>query len=299
MVVALDAESDLFENVAKFRAIRRMWAKIAKNRFGATSPKAMQMKIGIRTSGLSLQWQKPLNNAARVTLEVLSCVFGGCNSIDASSFDEAIGLPSAEARLFNLDMQHIITHEAGVPLVGDPLGGSYYVEWLTNKFEEETNKYLDEIEERGGAYEALDSGWLNRILEQDRLKVQREKAEGQRLIIGVNSFKNEVPDAPINKAILDCAYKVPTEQMRADMVEEVKAYKAGRNYEKLGKWFRQLYLDTKEGRNISRATIEGIKEGLTIGEYCGIVRLAYGMRYDPMEMLPTPDYIEAALKEIK
>ena len=129
MICSLDAESDFFETIAKFRAIRRMWARIARDELGATTKKAQMLKIGIRTSGLSLQWQKPLNNAARVTLQILSCVLGGVGSIDASSIDEAVGLPSYEARMFNLDTQHIITHEANVPLVADPLGGSYYLEY--------------------------------------------------------------------------------------------------------------------------------------------------------------------------
>ncbi len=133
MVFSLDAESDFFETIAKFRLARKMWAKIAREKLGATTDRAMQLKIGIRTSGLSLTHQKPLNNAARVTLQILSCVLGGVNSLDASSIDEAVGLPSQEARIFNLDAQHIITHEANVPLVADPLGGSYYLEWLTSQ----------------------------------------------------------------------------------------------------------------------------------------------------------------------
>ncbi|MCK4579888.1 MAG: methylmalonyl-CoA mutase, partial [Dehalococcoidia bacterium] len=119
-VFSMDAESDFFETIAKFRATRRMWARIAKEKLGASTERAMSLRIGIRTSGLSLQTQKPLNNAARVTLQVLSCILGGVNSIDASSIDEAIGLPSREVRMFNLDTQHIITHEANVPLVADP-----------------------------------------------------------------------------------------------------------------------------------------------------------------------------------
>lgn len=295
MICSLDAESDFFETIAKFRAIRRMWARIAKDELGAKTKKAQMLKIGIRTSGLSLQWQKPLNNAARVTLQILSCVLGGVGSIDASSIDEAVGLPSYEARMFNLDTQHIITHEANVPLVADPLGGSYYLEWMTDKIENECQKFLDEIEERGGIYECLEKGWLNAVMEENRLKIQREKAEGKRLIIGVNSFQGE--SGPINKEIENCAYKVPTEQMRLDKIEELKEFKATRNHEKLNECFRRLYLDTKEGRNVSRAMIDGIGEGMTMGEMVGIVRLGYNISYDPMEMLPTPDYIEEALKE--
>lgn len=133
MVVAMDAESDFFESIAKFRAARRMWAKIAKERFGAKKASTMKLKIGIRTSGLSLQANKPLNNAARVTIQTLAGVLGGVNSIDACSIDEALGLPSHEARMFTLDMQHILAHEADIPLTADPLGGSYYLEWLTDK----------------------------------------------------------------------------------------------------------------------------------------------------------------------
>ena len=297
MVVALDAESDFFETIAKFRAARRLWARIAKERFGAKSKKAMALKIGIRTSGLSLQKQKPLNNAARVTLQILSCVLGGVNSLDASSIDEAIGLPSYEARMFNLDTQHIISHEANVPLVADPLGGSYYVEWLTSKMEDEVNAYLQDIESRGGIYECLDSGYLNSVMEEDRILQQREKAEKKRLIIGVNSYQGE--EGPINQAVSSCSYKVPTEEIRRERVEEVKAFRAARDAAAVAESIRRLYLDTKSGANVSRAVIDGAKAGLTIGEVCGVVRLGYGLGYDPVEMTPTPEYVAEALKECK
>lgn len=294
MVVSLDAESDFFETICKFRAIRKMWAKVAKNRFHAKTERAMQMKIGIRTSGLSLQKQKPLNNAARVTLQILSSVFGGVNSIDASSIDEAIGLPSYEARMFNLDTQHIITHEANIPLVADPLGGSYYVEWLTDKFVADAESYIKEIEERGGIYECLESGWLNYLMEENRLKIQREKENGTRLLIGVNSFRGE--EGPINMAISDCAYYPPSEEQRQERVDEVIAFKKSRDFTKLFPCFRQLFLDTRNGVNINPSVIAAVKEGMTMGEMCGIVRLAYGLDYDPMGMQATPEYIEEALK---
>ena len=296
MVISLDAESDFFETICKFRAIRKVWAKIAAERFGAKSDKAQMMKIGIRTSGLSLQMQKPLNNAARVTLQILSCVLGGINSLDASSIDEAIGLPSYEARVFNLDAQHIVAHEANIPLVADPLGGSYYVEWLTEHIVEQCEACLKEIEERGGIYECLESGWLNHLMETNRLKIQREKENGSRLIVGVNAFKGE--EGPVNQAIAGCAYKVPTEEMRQRKVDEVIAFKAGRDYSKLNPCLAGLYKDTKNGVNVSGAIIAAVKEGMTLGEMCGIVRLAYGLTYDPMEMIETPRYVIEALRGI-
>ncbi|MBW2094355.1 MAG: acyl-CoA mutase large subunit family protein [Deltaproteobacteria bacterium] len=296
MVFALDAESDFFETIAKFRAARKMWATIAKERFGATDKRSMQLKIGIRTSGLSLQWQKPLNNAARVTLEILSCVLGGVNSLDASSIDEAIGLPSLEARVFNLDAQHIITHEANVPLAADPLGGSYYVEWLTKKVETETYKYLEKVEERGGIFECLESNWLHDIMEANREKIQREKAEGKRLIIGVNAFCETGEEGPINSAIRDVAYKTPSEEQRREKVNEVKLFKEGRDQNAVKVAVEKLFRATKEGRNLSPSIIEGFKGGMTIGETVGVIRLGYGIPYDPFEQIGTPEIVKQSIR---
>jgi methylmalonyl-CoA mutase N-terminal domain/subunit len=297
MVFSLDAESDFFETIAKFRLARKMWARIAKERFGATTDRAMQLKIGIRTSGLSLTHQKPLNNAARVTLQILSCVLGGVNSLDASSIDEAVGLPSPEARLFNLDAQHIITHEANVPLVADPLGGSYFLEWLTSRMESEVNTYLDEIAAQGGVYACLESGWLNGVMETCRQKVQREKAEGDRLIIGVNAFRcEEDEEGPINEAIRDVAYKAPSVAMREERVSEVRRFKAGRDMERLQPLTRELMRATREGRNVQRAVIEAAKTGLTIGECVGVIRLGYGIDYDPFKQIDMPDFVREIME---
>ena len=298
MVFSLDAESDFFETIAKFRLARKMWARIAKEKFGAKTSRAMQLKIGIRTSGLSLTHQKPLNNAARITLQILSCVLGGVNSLDASSMDEAVGLPSPEARIFNLDTQHIITHEANVPLVADPLGGSYYLEWLTSKMEVEASKYLEEIESLGGIFECLESGWLNRVMEACRLKVQREKAEGKRLIVGVNAFRSEEEEeGPINDAIRDVAYKAPSLAMREERVREVKEFKAGRDMGRLKPLTGDLLQATREGRNVQRAIIEAAKAGLTIGECVGVIRLGYGIEYDPFKEIDSPDFVREIVEE--
>ena len=296
MVFSLDAESDFFETIAKFRVARRMWARLAKENLGASDKRAMKLKIGIRTSGLSLQWQKPLNNAARVTLQILSCVLGGVNSLDASSIDEAVGLPSLEARMFNLDTQHIITHEANVPLVADPFGGSYYMEWLTNKIEKETEKYMEEIEERGGIFECLESGWLHDKMEGNRLKVQIEKEKGERLIVGVNSFQQEGEEGPINSAIRDVAYKVPTVKQREEKVREVREFKNGRNFKKVQRHIKELYRAAREGKNLNRPVIEAAKAGITLGEVVGVIRLGHGIAYDPFEEIETPAFVCHAIE---
>jgi methylmalonyl-CoA mutase, N-terminal domain len=295
MVFSLDAESDFFETIAKFRLARKMWAKIATEKFGAKTQRARQLKIGIRTSGLSLTQQKPLNNAARVTLQILSCVLGGVNSLDASSIDEAIGLPSLEARLFNLDTQHIITHEANVPLVADPLGGSYYLEWLTSHMERAVNQYLADIEKRGGIFACLESGWLNAVMEEGRLKVQREKGEGKRLIVGVNAFREEGEEGPINQAIRDVAYKPPTVALREEKVAEVTRFKASRNWGRLKPLIKALYEATKEGCNVQRPVIDAAKAGLTVGECVGVIRLGYGLNYDPFAEIDMPNFVRESV----
>jgi len=296
MVFSLDAESDFFETIAKFRAARMMWAKIAKEKLGAKTKKAMQLKIGIRTSGLSLQSQKPLNNASRVTLQILSCILGGVNSLDASSIDEAIGLPSYEARVFNLDTQHIITHEANVPLVADPLGGSYFVESLTSKLEKGVNTYLDEIEAKGGIFECLESGWLNGIMESNRLRIQREKAEGTRLIVGVNAFQDEGEEGPINGAIRDVAYKTPSTALREQKVREVKEFKESRDQEALKKSLKKIHKATRDGQNVTRPIIEAAKAWATLGEVTGVIRLGYGIAYDPFEQMDMPSFVRPLAK---
>lgn len=295
MIFALDAESDFFETICKFRAARKLWAKIAKERLGAKTARAMQLKIGVRTSGLSLTWQKPLNNSARVALQVLSSVLGGVNSIDASGIDEAIGLPSYEARMYNLDTQHIITHEANVPLVADPLGGSYYVEWLTSKIEQETTTYLQEIDDEGGIFQCLESGRLAKYMEENRVKIEREIEECSRVVVGVNAFQNEGEEGPINKAIENTAYKVPTVQDRERIVGEVKQFKASRDLGKLKPAIRKLYDDTKSGENVSRAVIEAVKVGATIGEVVGTIRSGYGIHYDPFNQVEMPEFVREAI----
>jgi len=294
-VFSMDAESDFFETIAKFRAIRRMWARIAREKLGATTERAMSLRIGIRTSGLSLQTQKPLNNAARVTLQILSCVLGGVNSLDASSIDEAIGLPSKEARMFNLDAQHIVTHEANVPLTADPLGGSYYVEWLTNKIEEGANKILEETESRGGMWECLESGWLKGQIEASRLTVQEERSAGKQLLVGVNAFLGE--EGPINRAVEHTAYKVPSKQARLSTIAAVRKLRRTRDQQRVKNTLKELFITTKEGRNVVRATIEAAKAYATIGEAVGVIRMAYGYHYDPLGKIEAPSFISELVRE--
>ncbi|ACL05854.1 Methylmalonyl-CoA mutase, large subunit [Desulfatibacillum aliphaticivorans] len=295
MVFSMDADSDFFETIAKFRVARRMWARIAKEKLGAQTERAMKLKIGIRTSGLSLQEQNPLNNAARITLQILNCVFGGVNSLDSSCMDEALGLPSFEARMFSLNAQHIVTHEANIPMVADPLGGSYYLEWLTNKIESDVTAYMAEMEANGGIFECMENDWLKGKMLENRRKVQKERQDGKRLIVGVDAFKH--PEGPINQAIIDSAYHAPPLDVRMKVLAELKEFRESRDPEKLKSGLMGVYLASKHGENVVRPIIDAIKAGMTLGEMVGVIRLGYSLPYDNLNQIDTPEYVKVMLKE--
>jgi methylmalonyl-CoA mutase N-terminal domain/subunit len=168
---------------------------------------------------------------------------------------------------------------------------------LTDRLEKDVNTYLAEVEARGGIFECLESGWLNSIMEDNRLRVQREKEEGKRLIIGVNAFQGT--EGPINQAIRDVAYKAPSTALREQTVREVKEFKEGRDRGPLHASLKDLHQATKEGRNVTRPIIEAAKAGATLGEVTGVIRRGYGLPFDPFEQIDTPAFIDRLLQEQK
>ena len=290
MVFSMSSESDFFETIAKFRATRRLWAKVAKERLGATNPRNLACRIGIRTSGNSIYPQKPLNNTARVTMQILAAVLGGVQSIDPSGIDETFGLPSEESRLFELDIQHIIAHENNVPLVADPLGGSYYVEWLTSKLEAEAAAILQQTDDLGGMWKCLESGWLQAQFDRTTTETQREIQDGERLIVGSNAFTGE--DGPISQAVIDGAYKVPPDEKRFGAIDRVKALRRSRDQAKVQQRLTALADAVREGTNIVRPAIEAAKAYATVGEMVGTIRLASGLSYDPYDRIQQPDMLK-------
>jgi len=292
MVFSMSAESDFFETICKFRAIRRMWARISKERLGATNPKAMGCRIGIRTAGNSIYPQKPINNTARVTLQMLAAVLGGVQSIDPSGIDEPFGLPSEESRIFELDAQHIITHEANIPLTADPLGGSYYVESLTNQIEERATRLLEEIDRQGGMWKCLESGWLQQQFDETSVRIHSEIDREERLIIGANAFKG--PDGPISDLIRESAYKVPPDEKRYGSIDRVRELRKSRDQQKARDTLLALVRAATEGDNLVRPTVEAAKAYATVGEMIGAMRIGYGYAYDPYGQLETPDFLMQA-----
>jgi methylmalonyl-CoA mutase N-terminal domain/subunit len=293
MVFSMSAESDFFETICKFRAIRRMWARIAKERLGATTPQAMRCRIGIRTAGNSIYPQKPINNTARITLQMLAAVLGGVQSIDPSGIDEPFGLPSEESRIFELDAQHIIAHEANIPLAADPLGGSYYVEWLTNQIEEKATKLLGEIDKRDGMWNCLESGWLQHQFDETTVRIHGEIDKRKRLIIGVNSFEGE--DGPMSRLIRENAYKVPPDEKRFGAIDRVKELRKSRDQQKVQEALRGLADAAKSGHSLVRPAIEAAKTYATVGEMIGAMRIGYGYSYDPYEQVEGPDFLITAV----
>ena len=290
MVFSMSAESDFFETITKFRATRRLWARMARERLGATTPRTMACRIGIRTAGNSIYAQKPLNNTARITLQVLAAVLGGVQAIDPSGIDETFGLPSEESRIFELDLQHIIAHEGNVPLTADPLGGSYYVEWLTTKLETEATTLLDEIARLGGMWKCLESGWLRQQFDRTTTEIQGEINDNKRLIVGANAFHGR--DGAISRAIVDGAYKVPPDEKRFGAIDRVRQLRQTRDHDAVTRRLRDLADAVREQRNVLRPAIEATKAYATLGEMVGTIRMAQGLSFDPYERIAAPAFLE-------
>ncbi len=192
-----NAHNNLFEEVAKFRAARRIWARTMKERFGATEPKAMMLRFYTQTGGSTLTAQQPMNNVARVTLQALAAVLGGTQSLHTNGFDEALALPSEEAATLALRTQQIIANESGVTDTVDPLAGSFYVERLTEEIEKESERLIHKIDEMGGAVSAIEEGFYQDAIGQSAYRTQLAVEAGESVIVGVNRYESDKPEAPI------------------------------------------------------------------------------------------------------
>jgi len=273
---------DFFEEIAKIRAARRMWARLLKEKYGAKDPRSMQFRFAVHTAGCSLIPQQPLNNLVRIAYEALAAVLGGVQSLHCCSYDEPMCLPTEKGHLQALRTQQIIAYETGVTNVADPLGGSYYVESLTDKMEEEALKVMKQVEDLGGMEEAIRTEWLDRQFEMEAVKRQREADNGQKLIVGVNIFTSE-PEKTTPLGV----QRIP-EQSARQQIEEVRRLKASRDKNKLNQAIQRLREDAQAGRNTIPAMIEATKALATTGEILGTVRQVFGYSYDPMGIIESP-----------
>ncbi|MEM0302004.1 MAG: methylmalonyl-CoA mutase family protein [Archaeoglobaceae archaeon] len=274
-----NSHNDFFEEIAKFRAARRMWAKIMKD-YGAKDPRSWWMKFHVQTAGCTLTAQQPLNNIVRVSLQALAAVLGGCQSLHTNSFDEAWALPSEEAVRVALRTQQIIAYESGVTNVVDPLGGSYYVEWLTDKIEKLAWKYIERIREMGngsmlrGVLKGIENGFFVREISEASAKYQRDFEEGKRIVVGVNRFRiNEKLGIPI--------LKIDPEVERRQ-IERLKKVKAERDSKAVKENLEWLKSSAENGENLMPAIFEAVKSYATIGEIMGTLKQVYGTYRKPI-----------------
>jgi methylmalonyl-CoA mutase N-terminal domain/subunit len=273
---------DFFEEVAKIRAARRMWARLMKDKYGAKDPRSMQFRFAVHTAGCSLVPQQPLNNLVRISFEALTAVLGGVQSLHCCSYDEPMCLPTEQGHLQALRTQQIIAYETGVTNVADPLGGSYYVESLTDKLEEEALKIMKQVEEIGGMEEAIRSEWLDGQFEEEAIKRQKEIDNADKLIVGVNIFTSE-PETSTPLGV----QRIPKQSAR-QQIEGVTRLKESRDVRKLSDAIKRLRDDAAEERNTIPAMIEATKAFATTAELLGTVRQVYGYSYDPLNIIESP-----------
>ena len=264
-----DAHMDFFEEIAKFRAARRIWARKMKEKYGAKDPKSLLLRFHTQTAGVSLTAQQPENNIVRTTLEALSAVLGGTQSLHTNSMDETLALPSEKAALIALRTQQVIAHESGVPNTIDPLAGSYFVEELTNKMEAGAEKYFLKIEALGGVVPAIEKGFFQREIANASYRYQREVEAKRRLVVGVNEFINR--DEKIEIPLL----KV-TEEDEAVQVENLRQLRKNRDNNAVQIKLKELKGAAAGTDNLMPYIIDCAKSYTTLGEITGVLKEVFG-----------------------
>jgi methylmalonyl-CoA mutase N-terminal domain/subunit len=265
------AQADFFEEVAKFRAARRIWARLARERFGATNPESMRLRFHCQTAAATLTKAQPLNNIVRTTLQALSAVLGGAQSLHTNGLDEAYAIPSEQAMKVALRTQQIIADETNVPSVVDPLGGSYYVEALTDRFEAAVRAILDEVDRQGGTVRAIEEGWFQRAIADSAYDFARRKAAAERPVIGVNKHV-EPPEAAAPLPI----HKVDPE-VEARQVARLRAVRARRDGARVAALLERLEREAADpGVNLIPVTIELVRARASMGEIVARLRNIWG-----------------------
>jgi methylmalonyl-CoA mutase N-terminal domain/subunit len=262
------SHNDVLEEVAKFRAARRIWAQIMKNEFNAQNPESMKLRFHTQTSGETLTAQQPLNNVVRVALQALAAVLGGTQSLHTNSLDEALSLPTEEAVKLALRTQQIIAFESGVTKTADPLGGSYYLENLTVEIEKATLDEIERVDKLGGAVKAIQKGYVQAQIRESAFKQQMEIESGTRKIIGVNIFR----DAKRHDITI---HKIDPRSVRKQ-IASVKSFKRRRRKTETERGLRKLKGALVGSENLIPTIIEAVKSGATTGEISDGVREAYG-----------------------
>ena len=260
---------DFFGEVAKFRAARRLWARIMKERYGASVPKAQMLRVHVHTAGSVLTAQQPLNNVVRITWQALSAVLGGIQSMACCAYDEAIALPTEESATLALRTQQLLAYESGVTDTIDPLAGSYYIETLTDKIEKEAYDYIDKIDRMGGAVAAIEQGYMQQEMAAHAYEYQHEVELGKRTVIGVNKFNDSKKLAEQDVLMADLS-------VGERQIARLEKMKAARDNESVKAALEKLREAAKGMENLMPYLIDAVKTYATLGEICGVLREEFG-----------------------
>jgi len=263
-----NTHNNFFEEIAKYRAARRLWAKIMKERFKAKDPRSWMFRFHTQTAGSALTAQQPLNNVVRVAFQTLAAVLGGAQSLASCSFDEALALPTEESVRLSLRTQQVIAHEMGVTDTVDPMGGSFYIESMTKSMEEKITDYIKKIDELGGAAAAIEKGYIQQEIQESAYRYQKEVESGDKVVVGVNKY--QVEETP-PKGLLKVDPKVGEIQ-----IEKLKKLKTTRDNRKVEVTLSDLRKAAEGDINLMPPIIESVKAYATLGEICGVLREVFG-----------------------
>jgi methylmalonyl-CoA mutase N-terminal domain/subunit len=263
-----DVHNDFFEEIAKFRAARRIYARVMREKFGAKKPASLMLRTHAQTAGVSLTAQQPYNNVTRTTLQALAAVLGGTQSLHTNSLDETFALPTEEAATIALRTQQIIGHESGVDRVVDPLAGSYYVEYLTDQMEQRCLAIFEKIEKLGGIIRAIEEGYPQREIADSAFAWQRSVENKDRLVVGVNAFQS------------GAGVQIPTlkieEEVQHAQIERLQSVKRARNPHDVKDRLRAVEDACKSGANLMYPVLDAVRAYCTLGEVCDVFRKVWG-----------------------
>ena len=260
--------NNVLEEVAKFRAARRIWARLLKEHYNAKNPRSLTFRTGAGSGGSTLVAQQPENNVVRVTLHTIIAAMAGVQSMHTASMDEAHALPSEEAATLALRTQQIVAYESGLADVIDPLGGSYYIENLTDQIEEQVDVYMKLIDERGGMVAAIESGWVVHEIAESAYRFQRDVEQGDRVVVGLNRFTtDEIPPIELHR---------PDPSVAKGVITEVETLRKERDSVKLARTLDNVKAVASEGGNLMPSTLEAIRSWATVGEISETLREVFG-----------------------
>jgi len=267
-----NAHNNLLEEVAKFRAARRLWARIMRERFGATDPRSWMLRFHAQTAGSALTAQQPENNVVRVAVQALAAILGGCQSLHTNSRDEALGLPTEEAVRIALRTQQILAHESGVVDVVDPLGGSFCVETLTDRIEAEARAYLKKIDQMGGMLSAIELGFVQKEIQEAAYQAQRALETKRQVVVGVNEF--------VSKEAARVPVFVVDERVAAEQCRRLQEVRAHRDSHRVQEALKSLGEAAAGTGNLLPTILEAVRASATIGEICDTLRAVFGVHQE-------------------